>query len=248
MPRAFVFALVFSGCVRTTYLTDWFRVSKKDAEWTIMAESGGPKPAYKSERLSNGKWVELSNYSEARAIDDGKRVVYIGPSERQNRLMTITKDSAPEPFACDGMLFAKRDKQLLCIVYEPAESGLSTSIPIEVMRLSAAGEPQGAAEHFELPGNPNKGWSERHVVGLLNDRPVVVVETGRMSSTETFPGDDCALYMLEQPPQTVGKPMLVGKHPPYQRARFEHCVEPEVIDLMRGAITLEPLAGLDGYP
>jgi hypothetical protein len=247
MHRAFVFALVFSSCVHTTYLTDWFRVSKKDAEWTIIAESGGPKPTYKSERLLNGKWVQVSEYAEARAIDGGKRVVYFGNSDTQNRLMALSKDGEPTLFACDGQLFAKRDGQLICVELRPAESGISSSIPIEVTRLTAAGEPMGAAEHFELPGNSNKSWSERHMVGLLNGHPVIVVETDRTSSTETFPGDDCVLYVLKQPAQIVGKPMLVGKHPPYQSARFDHCNESDVIDLMRGSITLESLAGLDGF-
>ncbi len=243
MNRAFIFTLLFSGCVHTTYVTDWFRVSKKDAEWTIIAESGGPKPSYQSERLLNGHWVKVSDDAEARAIDGGKRVVYFGNA----RLMELRKDSEPTPFACNGQLFAKHDGQLLCVELRPAESGVSSSIPVEVTRLTAAGESTGDAERFELPGNPNKTWSERHVIGLLHEHPVIVVETGRTSATETFPGNDCALYTLEQPPRTVGKPMLVGRHAPYQAARFEHCDERDVIDLMRGSIEFEPLFGLIGF-
>lgn len=195
----------------------------------------------------SGRWIPVSSSAGGIAVGNGERILYT--EESSSAIAWMDREGKRGVFPCEGRVFVpragKRRGDVLCVKVQWVNSsygreGAPAPVPLSMRWMNAEGSPLGPWRNLDLAANPYRSSSERKLIGLLDEEPVIVIENLRETSdADSFPGKECTYFVLDDAsPRSIGKSVLVDKHPPYTRAEHVHCDEPEVIREALGPIQL----------
>lgn len=149
MHRLALFVAIFalSGCFSSRQVTPWLRTSVT-RPFELMAESGGPKPVAKTERLVDGVWLQVSRSRRAMPLSGGKAAIYIADSD--GALLLANAAGEDKRLDCRGEIRSRPDgRGLTCMEFRGyVADGAASTLTVKQIDLAGA---TTSTRTFEIP-------------------------------------------------------------------------------------------------